>query len=88
MRRHPERRQCRHAATGSGMVTEEAGNRAITPEGSSNPPRTGYAFLASQTCSGSIVHAFFLELAGLQLICKAQRGRSTNTGVLPVPGAR
>ena len=59
------------------MVTEEAGSRAVTPEGSSNLPRTGYAFLPSQMCSGSVVHVFIRESAGLQLICKAQREQST-----------
>ena len=59
------------------MATQEAGTRAVTPEGSSNLPNTSYAFLPSQACSGSIMHAFFPEPAGLQLICKAQRGWST-----------
>ena len=64
MRRHPERRQCRHAATGSGMVTEEANTSAVMPEGSSNLPNTGYTSLPSQMRSGSVVHVFFPEPAG------------------------
>ena len=58
------------------MVTEEAGTSAVMPEGSSNLPNAGYASLPLQMRSGSIVHAFFPEPAGWQLICKAQRGRS------------
>ena len=70
MRRHPEQWQCSHAATGSGVVIEEANTSAVMPERSGNLPNISYASLPSQMHSVSIVHVFFPELASFQLICK------------------
>ena len=55
---------------------KKPGTSAIMLEGSSNLPNTGYTSLPSQMHSHFVMHVFFLELASLQLICKAQRGRS------------
>ena len=47
------------------MAIEEAGTKAVAPEGSNNLPNIGCASLPSQTHSGSVVHVFFPEPTGL-----------------------